>query len=90
MTYQEGVVRGLVDVCLKKQADDISETGSSWLTDDYIKGLMYDTVTAGKNHYSMQKRLALSSPVTTLTLCILMDSSFWFDTINLELSIVHI
>ena len=55
MTYQEGVVRGLVDVCLKKQADDISETGSSWLTDDYIKGLMYDTVTAGTNHYSIQK-----------------------------------
>ena len=26
----------------------------------------------------------------TLTLCILMDSSFWFDTMNLGLSIGHI
>ena len=28
--------------------------------------------------------------IACLTLCILMDSSFWFDTINLGQSIVHI
>ena len=29
-------------------------------------------------------------PAVHLTLCIIMDSAFWFDTINLGLSIVHI
>ena len=43
-------MRGLIDVCLKKQADEIKETGTSWLTDDYIKGLMYDTVAAGEKN----------------------------------------
>lgn len=47
-------MRGLVDVCLKIQHEDIRSTGGSWLTDDYIKGLMYDTVAAGR-HFRVEQ-----------------------------------
>ena len=46
-TYRHGKIRGLVDVCLKTQTQDIDSKGSSWLTDEYIKGLIYDTLAAG-------------------------------------------
>ena len=46
-TYQEGRIRGLVDVCLKIQHDEKVSTGDTWLSDDYIRGLMYDTAAAG-------------------------------------------
>lgn len=48
-TYKEGHVRGLVDICLRIQKEALATSGSSWLTDDYIKGLMLDTVVAGKH-----------------------------------------
>lgn len=60
-TYQEGIIRGLVDVCLKTQAEDINNTGSSWLTDDYVKGLMYDTLAAGKNNDCNHRRFVFDS-----------------------------
>ena len=46
-TFEDGRTRGLIDVCLQMQADDIREKGESWLSDDYIRGLMYDTTLAG-------------------------------------------
>lgn len=59
LTYQDGQVRGLVDLCLKIQADEIREKGQSWLTDDYIKGLMYDTVAAGMSEMMKSIRMLI-------------------------------
>ena len=46
-TYRHGKIRGLVDVCLKTQREGMDKTGGTWLTDEYIKGLIYDTLAAG-------------------------------------------
>ena len=45
--YNEGRVRGLVDVCIQKQHEDMAMSETSWLTDEYIKGLIFDTLAAG-------------------------------------------
>lgn len=58
-TYQEGHIRGLVDVCLKIQQEDLRAHGDSWLTDDYIKGLMYDTVAAGMSEMMKSIRMLI-------------------------------
>ncbi|WAR03058.1 CP17A-like protein [Mya arenaria] len=50
-SYRPGVVRGLVDVCLINQQAEISRTGTSWLTDEHIKGLIYDTLAAGSQRF---------------------------------------
>ena len=46
--YNEGRVRGLVDVCIQKQHEDMAMSETSWLTDEYIKGLIFDTLAAGQ------------------------------------------
>jgi hypothetical protein len=46
-SYISGRRRGLVDVCLTKQADDILKTGSTLLSDEHIKGFIFDTLAAG-------------------------------------------
>ena len=41
-------------MCLKIQHDEKVSTGDTWLSDDYIRGLMYDTAAAGacfRRHY---------------------------------------
>ncbi|XP_045174711.2 cytochrome P450 1A1-like isoform X2 [Mercenaria mercenaria] len=58
-TYKEGRVRGLVDVCLKIQQEEMQTKGESWLTDDYIKGLMYDTVAAGMSEMMKSIRMLI-------------------------------
>ncbi|KAL4218766.1 hypothetical protein ACF0H5_021353 [Mactra antiquata] len=50
-SYKDGEIRGLVDVCLKIQSNE------SWLTDDKIKGLMYDTVIAGMSEMMKSIRM---------------------------------
>ncbi|XP_052800554.1 cytochrome P450 2B19-like isoform X3 [Mya arenaria] len=58
-SYRPGVVRGLVDVCLINQQAEISRTGTSWLTDEHIKGLIYDTLAAGMTELLKSLRLFL-------------------------------
>ncbi|WAR03067.1 CP17A-like protein [Mya arenaria] len=58
-SYRPGVVRGLVDVCLINQQAEITRTGTSWLTDEHIKGLIYDTLAAGMTELLKSLRLFL-------------------------------
>ncbi|KAL4225117.1 hypothetical protein ACF0H5_015810 [Mactra antiquata] len=46
-TYCPKLRRGIVDACIYRQQEDIAKTGSSLITDEHIKGLIYDTLTAG-------------------------------------------
>lgn len=50
-------VRGLVDVCLMRQQEDIAKNGDTWLTDEFIKGLIYDTLAAGMTELMKSIRL---------------------------------
>ncbi|KAL3841848.1 hypothetical protein ACJMK2_019945 [Sinanodonta woodiana] len=58
-TYQHGTIRGLLDVCFKTQMDEKERTGCTWLTDDYIKGLMSDILLAGMTELLKAHRLYL-------------------------------
>ncbi|KAK3593988.1 hypothetical protein CHS0354_040729 [Potamilus streckersoni] len=58
-TYEHGKIRGLLDVCFKTQMDENERTGSTWLTDDYIKGLMSDILLAGMTELLKAQRLYL-------------------------------
>ncbi|KAH3888658.1 steroid 17-alpha-hydroxylase/17,20 lyase-like isoform X2 [Dreissena polymorpha] len=58
-TYKEGHVRGLVDICLRIQQEALATSGTSWLTDDYIKGLMLDTVVAGMSEMMKSIRMLI-------------------------------
>ncbi|KAH3893404.1 hypothetical protein DPMN_017551 [Dreissena polymorpha] len=46
-SYRPGNIRGLVDVCILNQLEELTKTGNSWLTDEHIKGLIFDTLAAG-------------------------------------------
>ncbi|XP_052235369.1 cytochrome P450 2U1-like [Dreissena polymorpha] len=58
-TYKEGHVRGLIDICLRIQQQALATSGTSWLTDDYIKGLMLDTVVAGMSEMIKSIRMLI-------------------------------
>ncbi|KAH3883211.1 hypothetical protein DPMN_007165 [Dreissena polymorpha] len=45
-SYRPGNIRGLVDVCILNQLEELTKTGNSWLTDEHIKGLIFETLAA--------------------------------------------
>ncbi|XP_045175625.1 cytochrome P450 2D17-like [Mercenaria mercenaria] len=56
-TYFSGRLRGLVDVCLQRQLEDIAKTGSTLLTDEHVKGFIFDTLAAGMTEILKSIRL---------------------------------
>ncbi|XP_052802133.1 vitamin D 25-hydroxylase-like isoform X3 [Mya arenaria] len=59
-SYEAGRVRGLVDVCLQIQAEEGTTSGDqAWLSDDYIRGLMFDTVLAGMSEMMKSMRMLI-------------------------------
>ncbi|XP_064596072.1 cytochrome P450 1A5-like [Liolophura sinensis] len=46
-TYSPGITRGMIDSLLHHQEESRSETGSSWLTDAHIKGVIHEMIAAG-------------------------------------------
>ncbi|KAH3885952.1 hypothetical protein DPMN_009949 [Dreissena polymorpha] len=58
-SYRPGNIRGLVDVCILNQLEELTKTGNSWLTDEHIKGLIFDTLAAGMTEILKTLRLFL-------------------------------
>ncbi|XP_060556387.1 cytochrome P450 2J4-like [Ruditapes philippinarum] len=56
-SYISGRMRGLVDVCLMRQSDDVIKTGSTLLSDEHIKGFIFDTLAAGMTELLKSIRL---------------------------------
>lgn len=56
-TYITGRSRGLVDICLQRQRDDVAKTGTSLISDEHIKGFIFDTLAAGMTELLKSIRL---------------------------------